>query len=122
MTQIAFLGRSPLLRTLVVHQGWYFFPLLFLEGLVLHVDGIRRVLGRDRIDRRWFELSFLGARLGGLVALVFVVLPPGKAVAFLAVQVAAVRLLPGFLVRTEPPRDAASCPRGSCWTSCGARS
>ena len=36
--------RSRLLRWLVAHQGWYFFPILLLEGLSLHIDGVRRVL------------------------------------------------------------------------------
>lgn len=72
----------------LAHQGWYFFPLLLLEGLSLHRDGVSRVLGRDRVQRRWVELTFLILRLGGLAGLVFVVLPPGKAVAFLAVELA----------------------------------
>jgi fatty acid desaturase len=78
--------RSRMMRWLVAHQGWYFFPMLLLEGLSLHWNGIRRALGSAKIDRRWAELTFLTVRLGGLLALVFVVLPPGKAAAFLAVQ------------------------------------
>ncbi|HET9649115.1 MAG TPA: acyl-CoA desaturase, partial [Microlunatus sp.] len=77
-----------LLRWLVAHQGWYFFPILLLEGLSLHVDGIKRVLGAGPVNRRWVELAFLTVRLGGLVALMFWVLPPEKAVAVLAVQLA----------------------------------
>ena len=37
------------------HQGWLFFPLLLLEGLSLHTDGLKRVLGRDKVERRWVE-------------------------------------------------------------------
>ncbi len=80
--------RNRLLRWLVAHQGWYFFPLLLLEGLSLHTDGLKRVLSRGKVERRWVEIAFLTVRLGGLAALVLVVLPPGKAVAFLAVQLA----------------------------------
>jgi fatty acid desaturase len=87
--------RNPLLRWLVAHQGWYFFPLLLLEGLSLHVDGITRVLSRKKVQRRWVELAFLTIRLGGLLALVFLVLPPGKAIAFLAVQLAVFGLYMG---------------------------
>ena len=47
--------RSRLMRWLVAHQGWYFFPLLLLEGLSLHTDGIRRVTSRGKIERRWVE-------------------------------------------------------------------
>jgi fatty acid desaturase len=87
--------RSRLMRWLVAHQGWYFFPILLLEGLSLHTDGIRRVISRDKIQRRWVELTFLTLRLGGLAALVFLILPPEKAGAFLAVQLAVFGLYMG---------------------------
>jgi fatty acid desaturase len=87
--------RSRLGRWLVTHQGWYFFPTLLLEGVSLHADGIIRVLGRSKLKRRWVELAMLTVRLGGLVTLVFVVLPPGKGVAFLAVQLAVFGLYMG---------------------------
>jgi fatty acid desaturase len=87
--------RSRLMRWLVAHQGWYFFPILLLEGLSLHTDGIRRVISRDKVQRRWVELTFLTLRIGGLAALVFLVLPPEKAVAFLAVQQAVFGLYMG---------------------------
>jgi fatty acid desaturase len=75
-------------RWLAAHQGWFFFPVLLLEGLSLHVAGIRRVFGRRRIERRWAEISFLTIRIGGYLAALFLLLPPGKAVAFLGVQLA----------------------------------
>ena len=80
--------RSRLMTWLVSHQGWYFFPILMLEGLSLHSEGFRRGLSRGPVERRWVELSMLTVRLGGLIALVFLVLPPGKAAAFLAVELA----------------------------------
>lgn len=79
-------SRTPLGRWLVTHQGWFFFPLTALEGLSLHWEGIRRVTGRQKIARRWVELWLLTIRIGGLVALMFWVLPPSKAIACLAVQ------------------------------------
>jgi fatty acid desaturase len=87
--------RTRLGRWLVAHQGWYFFPTLLLEGVSLHADGLIRVLGRGPLKRRWLELTLLSVRLGGLVTLVFLVLPPGKAVAFLAVQLAVFGLYMG---------------------------
>jgi hypothetical protein len=42
--------RSRLMRWLVAHQGWYFFPILLLEGLSLHKDGISRIISRDKIS------------------------------------------------------------------------
>src|SRR5215211_1542782 len=88
--------RSPLMRWLVAHQGWYFFPILLLEGLSLHREAVRRVISPAEVPRRWFELSFLTFRLAGLVALVFLVLSPEKAVAFLAVELAIFGLYMGF--------------------------
>ncbi len=76
------------LAWLVARQGWYFFPLLALEGLSLHKDAVTRVLSRDKLRRRWVELTFLGVRFGGLLTLVLLVLPPGKAAVFIAVQLA----------------------------------
>jgi len=76
-----------LLAWLTARQGWYFFPLLCLEGLSLHVSSVRRAFGPSAPgERRWVEATFLVIRLAGLVALVFWVLPPGLAVLFLAVQ------------------------------------
>jgi fatty acid desaturase len=88
--------RSRMMRWLVAHQGWYFFPILLLEGLSLHWDGLKRVASRNKIERRWVELSFLSLRLGGLVALVFLVLSPGKALAVLGVELAMFGFYMGF--------------------------
>jgi fatty acid desaturase len=73
-------------RWIRAHQGWFFFPLLLLEGLSLHASGVRRVLSRQPVKRRWVELSLLTVRIGGYLAIVFVVLSPGIAFAFLGVQ------------------------------------
>ncbi|HEY0239906.1 MAG TPA: acyl-CoA desaturase [Friedmanniella sp.] len=78
--------RSPLLRWLVARQGWYFFPLLLLEGLSLHTEAVRRVTSRQPMERRWVEVGLLAVRLGGLLALVLLVLPLAKAAAFLGVE------------------------------------
>jgi hypothetical protein len=53
------------------------------------------VISPAKIQRRWVEISFLMLRLGGFAALVFLVLPPGKAVAFLGVQLAVFGLYMG---------------------------
>jgi fatty acid desaturase len=80
--------KNPLLQWFARHQGWFFFPMLFLEGLSLHSNGIGRTLRREKLERRWVELGFLLIRLGGYLTVVFLVLPPGKAAAFVAVQLA----------------------------------
>ena len=76
----------PFVRWLVAHQGWWFFPILLLEGINLHVSGLRRVFGREKVERRWVESTLLILRIGGYLAIVFSILPPGKAVVFLIVQ------------------------------------
>lgn len=68
------------------HQGAFFFPVLLLEGLSLHASSVRRVLARGRLDRRWVEIVFLCVRIIGYLGLVFWVLSPGIAAAFLGVQ------------------------------------
>jgi hypothetical protein len=62
---------------------------------VFRKDGISRIISRDKIQRRWVEISFITFRLAGFAALVFLVLPPGKAVAFLGVQLAVFGLYMG---------------------------
>lgn len=78
--------RGPVLTWMRGNQGVFFFPILLLEGLSLHASGVRRVFARGRLERRWVEIAFLGIRLGGFLTLVFLVLSPGIAFVFLAVQ------------------------------------
>lgn len=88
--------RSPLTRWLATKQGYFFYPLLLFEGVNLHVQGLRRVLSRQRMKRRWVELAFITLRLGSYLAVVFVVLSPGKALAFIGVQLAVFGLYMGL--------------------------
>jgi len=79
-------GRPASIRWLIGHQGWFFFPILLLEGLSLHASSVRRVLAREPVRHRWVEIGFLATRVLGFLALVCWVLSPGKAAVFLAVQ------------------------------------
>ncbi|MHC9043911.1 fatty acid desaturase family protein [Microbacterium saperdae] len=78
--------RGPTISWLRGHQGLLFFPILFLEGISLHASSVRRVLTRGRLERRWVEIVFLSVRMIGYLVLVFLVLSPGIAFVFLAVQ------------------------------------
>ena len=78
--------RNAVTGWLVAHQGVFFFPVLLLEGLSLHASSVHRVFAREPVKHRWVEISFLTLRLGGYLALVFLVLSPGVAAAFLGVQ------------------------------------
>ena len=73
----------------VRHQGWLFFPLLTLEGLNLHAESIRAASDTSSTQPwRRLELSLVLTRLVAIVVALMVLLPPGKAAAFLAVQLA----------------------------------
>ena len=74
-------------RWLARRQGWFFFPLLPLEGLNLHLASVRKVLGRGTVVHRRVEAPALLTRLALNVAVVLILLPLPIAGAFLAVQV-----------------------------------
>jgi fatty acid desaturase len=82
--------RSGAYAWLARHQAWLFFPMLLLEGLALHVAGVRALLERTgaRTSRRTkvAEAGMLTAHLGGYLGAVFWVLPPLQAVCFVAVH------------------------------------
>ncbi len=68
-------------------QAYLFFPLILLEGLSLHVNGIRAAFGKETpIRRRWAECLFLVVHVVAYLSAVFLVLSPGKAIAFIAVH------------------------------------
>jgi len=79
-------SRRGALGWLMAHQGVFFFPILLLEGLSLHASSVRRVFSKEPLRRRPVEMSFLILRLIAYVLLVFLVLSPGIAFAFLGVQ------------------------------------
>lgn len=80
--------RRGIAAVLTKRQGWFFFPLLLLEGLNLHVTSIGSLFGRGRVHGRWWELSLISLRFAAFFGLVFWLLPPGMAAAFVGVQLA----------------------------------
>lgn len=66
-------------------QAFVFFPLLMLEGFNVHVAGFR-ALANPALKNRRLEGALLGGHVAAYVAALFLVLPPGMAVAFLAVH------------------------------------
>ena len=76
-------------------QGWFFFPLLLLEGVNLHLKSITSLFNRRRPEGRGLELSLIGARFAVYLTLVFWLLPLGMAFAFLGVQLAVFGLYMG---------------------------
>ncbi|GLI27549.1 fatty acid desaturase [Agromyces rhizosphaerae] len=78
--------RPAILQWLIAHQGVFFFPILLLEGISLHASSVRRVFVREHLARRAAEAGLLAVRLLGFPVLVLLVLSPGKAALFLAVE------------------------------------
>jgi fatty acid desaturase len=79
--------RTGLAAKLGKYQGFYFLPLLFFEGFSLHIDSFKTILTGKDLPYRWTEILFVAIRIFGYLALLFIVLPPGMAIAFVAVQV-----------------------------------
>ena len=80
------LSRSGLAGWFTRRQGYFFFPLLLLEGVNLHVAGLRALASGRHLKHRRLEVVLVVARLAGYVAILFVTLSPGLALTFLAVQ------------------------------------
>jgi len=72
-------------RTLSNSQAWTFFPLMLLRSIGIHVSGVQKLL-RQRDRSAALEGVIIAVHLALYLALVFWVLSPLKAVAFIAVQ------------------------------------
>lgn len=78
-------GRRGFLRWTAGHQAYLFFPLLTLEGFMMHWAAIEAVW-RGQIKARGLEAALLVGHLAGYLTAVFLVLPPLKAVLFIVVH------------------------------------
>ncbi|MEU7424939.1 acyl-CoA desaturase [Streptomyces sp. NPDC040750] len=76
---------SGVARLIGGHQAPLFFPLLALEGFNLHVSSLR-ALRSPSMKSRALEGALLLLHIAGLLTALFLVLSPGKALAFLAVN------------------------------------
>jgi fatty acid desaturase len=72
-------------RLVIRYQAYLFFPMLLLEGVSLHVASVQALIRRAD-GRRFAEWALIAAHAVGYFALVFLVLPPVKAVVFMIVQ------------------------------------
>ena len=72
-------------RMLFRSQAYLFFPLLLGEAFSVHVASIRALVSRASHGRP-AEGALLATHLAGYLAVVFLVLPPVKAVVFILVQ------------------------------------
>ena len=76
-------------------QSYALIPLLFLEGLNLHVKSVRSLLKPGKVEGRALELSLIGSRFVIYFAVLFWFLPLGMAFAFIGVQIAVFGLYMG---------------------------
>ncbi|MCW2932187.1 MAG: delta fatty acid desaturase [Actinomycetia bacterium] len=72
-------------RLVFRYQAYLLLPMLFLEGVALHASSVRALTRRACRNRGW-EAALLAAHAAGYLTAVFLILPPAKAVAFIAVQ------------------------------------
>jgi fatty acid desaturase len=76
---------GPIARLFYRYQAWTFFPLLLLEAVNLRVASVRYLL-TDRDRARIREVLLITLHMVAYLAAVFVLLPPGKALAFVAIH------------------------------------
>ncbi len=72
-------------RLVYRYQAYLFFPLLLTEAVHLHVASIRALISRPCRHRAW-EAALLAIHVAGYFTVLFLVLPPVKAVVFAVVQ------------------------------------
>jgi fatty acid desaturase len=77
--------RRGLLRVMARYQAYFFFPLLLLEAVSIHVISVQAVLNGP-LRRRWVEGSLLLAHFAMYVTAVALVLSPVRAIVFVVVQ------------------------------------
>jgi fatty acid desaturase len=80
-------------RRLAARQAWFFFPMLLLEGLWLHIASVRALVGRTPdggwatpIRHRALEAALLVVHAVGYLGLLFAVMSPVKALLFVAIH------------------------------------
>lgn len=75
-------------KAIVKRQGWLFFPLLTMEGYNLHYRSVASLVTQGTRRQKWTELPAIALHFGLYLVPLFLFLPFGMAVAFVAVQMA----------------------------------
>ncbi|MFC5263312.1 fatty acid desaturase family protein [Kribbella qitaiheensis] len=79
-------GRTGLYGWLTRNQAKIFFPLLTLEGLNLKVSSVSFLIGKRRCREARVELGLIAAHLVLYFGALFLIMSPGKAIAFAALH------------------------------------
>jgi fatty acid desaturase len=77
-----------IVRAITRRQGWFFFPLLTLEGFNLHKLSIVSLFQFGSTRQKWTEMSLITAHFVLYLVPLFLFLPLGMAFAFIGVQMA----------------------------------
>ncbi|WP_432514410.1 fatty acid desaturase family protein [Kineococcus sp. SYSU DK001] len=88
-------GKGRAHRWFLTHQGYWLLPLLLLEGFNLHYDSASAVLRRGALKRRRLEVLLLAARWTAYATVLLLAMSPGKAAAFVGVELALFGVLLG---------------------------
>jgi fatty acid desaturase len=88
-------GMGRLHRWLLTHQGFWFFPLLLLEGFNLHVDSATALLQRGRMKRTHVDILMVAGRWAVYATVLLLAMSPGKAAAFVAIELSVFGVLLG---------------------------
>ena len=88
-------GMGRLHRWLLTHQGFWLFPLLLLEGFNLHVDSATALLQRGRVKRTHVDALMVTGRWISYVTVLLLAMSPGKAAAFVAIELSLFGVLLG---------------------------
>ncbi|WP_198519494.1 MULTISPECIES: acyl-CoA desaturase [unclassified Microbacterium] len=73
---------------IMARQHWFFFPILTLAGVDLHINAVKAVVGREPVKARGLEAALLAIRLIGFPILVLLAAGPLMGLAFMGVQLA----------------------------------
>jgi fatty acid desaturase len=79
-------GKRGLAAVVTRHQGALLFPLILFLGFSLVLDSAKTLFGRRGVRFRYVEIGLLVLRFGALLAVLFLMLPWGMALAFIGVQ------------------------------------
>lgn len=94
--------RTGLRAKLAKRQGWFFIPLLFLEGLNLQAQSLKMRLTKPKVPYRVTETLLILVRHTAYFVLIFTILPLGMAFTSFGLQVGFFRAFTRWSVRPEP--------------------
>lgn len=81
-------GKRGFAAIITRHQGTLLFPMILFLGISLIMDSAKTLFGKRGVSFRYVEIALLVFRFGLYLGILFLVLSPGLAAAFVGVQMA----------------------------------